>query len=58
MVTITTSQIVSSMTGNNYSEATKRFFLAAKNAELTGLQQLASNCKIVGVVSDMIHQLQ
>lgn len=46
------------MTGNHYSEATKRFFLAAKNAELTGLNQLASNCKLVGVVSDMIHQLQ
>ncbi len=41
-----------------FSEATKRFLLAAKHAEIHALNQLASNCKLVTSVKDMIHQLQ
>lgn len=41
-----------------YSEATKRFLLAAKHAEIHALNQLASNCKLVITVADMIHELQ
>ncbi len=41
-----------------YSDATKRFLLAAKNAEIQALQQLSSNCKIVTAVTAMIHQMQ
>ncbi|RDV28015.1 ANTAR domain-containing protein [Alteromonas aestuariivivens] len=41
-----------------YSDATKRFLLAAKHAEKTALQQLSSNCKLVNAVKDVIHQLQ
>ncbi|MBU2977581.1 nitrate regulatory protein [Alteromonas sp. C1M14] len=41
-----------------YSEATKRFLLAAKHAEIQALNQLASNCRLVTTVAEMIHQLQ
>ena len=40
------------------SDATKRFLLAAKHAEIKALNQLASNCKLVTSVKDVIHQLQ
>lgn len=41
-----------------YSEATKRFLLAAKHAEIHALNQLSSNCRLVITVADMIHELQ
>ncbi|BFT29138.1 nitrate regulatory protein NasR [Alteromonas sp. D210916BOD_24] len=40
------------------SDATKRFLLAAKHAEITVLEQLSSNCRIVNAVRELIHQLQ
>lgn len=41
-----------------YSDATKRFLLAAKRAEITVLEQLSSNCRIVIAVRNMVHELQ
>lgn len=41
-----------------YSDATKRFLLAAKHAELHALEQLTSNCRVVIAVAEVIHQLQ
>jgi hypothetical protein len=41
-----------------YSDATKRFLLAAKHAEINALQQLSTNCRVVSGVSKVIHQLQ
>ncbi|WP_076012813.1 nitrate regulatory protein [Alteromonas abrolhosensis] len=40
------------------SDATKRFLLAAKHAEITVLEQLSSNCRIVIAVRELIHELQ
>ena len=40
------------------SDATKRFLLAAKHAEITVLEQLSSNCRIVIAVRVLIHELQ
>lgn len=40
------------------SDATKRFLLAAKHAEITVLEQLSSNCRIVIAVCDLVHALQ
>ena len=42
----------------HYSDATKRFLLAAKRAEITVLEQLSSNCRIVISVRNMVHALQ
>jgi len=42
----------------HYSDATKRFLLAAKRAEITVLEQLSSNCRIVIAVRNMVHALQ
>lgn len=42
----------------HYSNITKRFLLATKSAEISELKQLVINCKVVGAVADMIHQLQ
>ena len=39
------------------SDATKRFLLAAKHAEITVLEQLSSNCRIVIAVRELIHEL-
>lgn len=41
-----------------YSDATKRFLLATKHAEIESLRQLAGNCKLVTQVTSMIHHLQ
>jgi hypothetical protein len=41
-----------------YSNITKRFLLATKSAEISELEQLSINCKVVAAVADMIHQLQ
>lgn len=41
-----------------YSDATKRFLLAAKHAELHALEQLSSNCRVVIAVAEVVHQLQ
>jgi hypothetical protein len=41
-----------------YSEATKRFLLAAKHAEISALKRLLANCQVVNSVSVFIHQLQ
>lgn len=43
---------------NGHSDITKRFLLATKRAEISALQQLASNCQVVTSVSQLIHQLQ
>lgn len=40
------------------SDGTKRFLLAAKHAEITVLEQLSSNCRIVIAVRELIHELQ
>lgn len=40
------------------SDATKRFLLAAKHAEIKVLEQLSSNCRIVIAVRELIHELQ
>ncbi len=37
---------------------TRRFLLAAKQAELAALEQLAINCQVVAAVRSVIHQLQ
>ncbi|QJR80349.1 ANTAR domain-containing protein [Alteromonas pelagimontana] len=42
----------------DYSDATKRFLLAAKNAEIQALKQLSANCQLVTAVKDVIHQMQ
>lgn len=42
----------------HYSQTTERFLLAAKQAELTTLQHLASSSQVVAGISDLIHQLQ
>ncbi len=42
----------------NCSDTTKRFLLSAKRAEISVLEQLASNCRIVIAVKDMVHELQ
>lgn len=41
-----------------YSDATKRFLLAAKQAKKDALHQLAENCRLVTLVSNLIHNLQ
>ena len=43
---------------SHYSDATKRFLLATKHAEIDSLRQLAGNCKLVTQVTSMIHHLQ
>lgn len=40
------------------SDATKRFLLAAKHAEINVLEQLSSNCRIVIAVHELIHEIQ
>ena len=40
------------------SDATKRFLLATKHAEIAVLEQLSSNCRIVIAVRELIHALQ
>ena len=43
---------------DNLSDATKRFLLAAKHAEINVLEQLSSNCRIVIAVKNVVHALQ
>ncbi len=43
---------------SQHSDATRRFLLAAKHAEIKALKQLTSNCRVVTSVSELIHQLQ
>ncbi len=42
----------------HYQSNTKRFIDAAKQAELTILEQLSGNCVLVAHVCDLIHELQ
>lgn len=42
----------------NVNFNTKRFFIAAKLAQLETLEKLESNCELVASVCDFIHQLQ
>ncbi len=39
-------------------DTSRRFLLAAKQAEIDTLQQLAVNCRVVGLLREVIHQLQ
>ncbi|MCF4008123.1 nitrate- and nitrite sensing domain-containing protein [Rheinheimera sp. UJ63] len=42
----------------HYSQTTEQFLLAAKQAELSTLQQLSSSTQVVTGISELIHQLQ
>lgn len=42
----------------HFSQATERFLLAAKQAEMTALHQLTASCRVVAAISALIHQLQ
>ncbi|KXI27268.1 nitrate regulatory protein [Paraglaciecola hydrolytica] len=43
---------------SGHSDTTKRFLLAAKHAEISALQHLASNCQVVSSICELIHQFQ
>lgn len=43
---------------SHLSDATKRFLLAAKHAEIHVLEQLSRNCRIVIAVKQVVHALQ
>ncbi|WP_218352882.1 nitrate regulatory protein [Alteromonas lipotrueiana] len=42
----------------HYTDATKRFLLTAKHAEIAALKQLSGNCRLVISLTNVIHQLQ
>ncbi len=43
---------------HNYRDDTRRFYFASRRAQLSGLDALMTNCRVVTAVKSMIHQLQ